>query len=104
MLYLIIGFALYLLIVNVIGFIIMGEDKSRARRGAWRISETTLFTVALIGGALGATWGMHHFRHKTKHWYFRYGFPTILIIQILSLVGGGLYLFSTGLIYHISLF
>ena len=74
---------IYLLVINLIGFFIMGMDKKRAIRGAWRISEASLFSVALIGGALGCTLGMHFFHHKTKHWYFRYGMPAILIVQLL---------------------
>ena len=69
--------AIYFIVVNIIGFVIMGIDKKRAIRGAWRISEASLFLTALAGGALGCTLGMYHFRHKTKHWYFKY-FPVFL--------------------------
>ena len=79
-------FLIYLLVVNIIGFIIMGVDKKRAIRGAWRISEASLFFVAFIGGSLGAIMGMQHFRHKTKHWYFQYGMPVILMVQIALLL------------------
>lgn len=75
----------YLLIINLIGFIIMGVDKKRAIRGAWRISEASLFMVALLGGALGCTLGMNHFHHKTKHWYFKYGMPAIFAGQVFLL-------------------
>lgn len=77
----------YLIIINLIGFFIMGVDKKRAIRSAWRIPETSLFAVALLGGALGTTFGMHYFHHKTKHWYFRLGFPLILILEIILLFG-----------------
>lgn len=60
----------------------MGVDKKRAIRGAWRIPEASLFIVALLGGSIGSILGMQHFRHKTKHWYFKYGMPAILILQI----------------------
>lgn len=73
---------IYLLIINIVGFIIMGVDKKRAIRGAWRIPEASLFIVALLGGSIGSILGMQHFRHKTKHWYFKYGMPAILILQI----------------------
>ena len=76
----------YLLAVNLIGFAIMGIDKKRAIRGAWRISEASLFLTALAGGALGCTIGMQYFRHKTKHWYFKYGMPAICIMQFLALL------------------
>ena len=79
-------FLIYLLVVNIIGFIIMGVDKKRAIRGAFRISEASLFFVAFIGGSLGSIIGMQHFRHKTKHWYFQYGMPVILMVQIALLL------------------
>ncbi len=77
---------IYLVIVNLTGFILMGVDKKRAIRGAWRISEASLFITALIGGSLGCILGMQHFRHKTKHWYFKYGMPAILILQLALLL------------------
>ena len=72
---------LYLVAVNLAAFVLMGVDKRRAKRGAWRISERALFLPALLGGALGGTLGMRAFRHKTKHWYFRWGLPLLLILQ-----------------------
>ena len=74
---------IYLIGINLAGFIIMGVDKKRAIRGAWRISEASLFFTALLGGSLGCILGMRHFRHKTKHWYFKYGMPAILVVQVL---------------------
>ena len=73
--------AVYLLLMNLCGFASMGLDKRRARQGKWRVPEKTLFLFALLGGSLGSTLGMHVFRHKTKHWYFRYGFPAICLAQ-----------------------
>ncbi len=73
--------AAYLVIVNFLGFAVMGIDKKRAIRGAWRISEASLFLTALVGGSLGCTLGMHYFHHKTKHWYFRYGMPAIFLAE-----------------------
>ena len=77
---------IYLIGINLAGFIIMGVDKKRAIRGAWRISEASLFLTALFGGSLGCILGMQHFRHKTKHWYFKYGMPAILVVQVLLFV------------------
>lgn len=77
---------IYLAAVNLLGFLMMGVDKSKARRRAWRIPEAHLFLIALIGGSFGTTMGMLLFRHKTKHWYFVYGMPTILIIQLALVV------------------
>lgn len=73
---------LYLLIANVAAFWVMGADKRRAREGEWRISEWALFRYALLGGALGGVLGMRVFHHKTRHWYFRWGFPLLLILQL----------------------
>ena len=74
---------IYLLAVNLLAFILYGIDKKRARNREWRISERTLIGIAVIGGCVGAILGMHIFHHKTRHWYFRYGLPLILIIQVL---------------------
>ena len=76
----------WLLLWSLAAFIAMGADKRRARKGAWRVKEATLFLFALLGGALGATLGMHVFHHKTKHWYFRWGFPLILLVQLALVV------------------
>ncbi|MCM1174102.1 MAG: DUF1294 domain-containing protein [Blautia sp.] len=73
---------LYLAIINLTGFAMMGIDKRKARKRAWRIPEATLFVIALVGGSLGTTIGMHLFHHKTRHWYFLYGMPAILFLQI----------------------
>lgn len=72
---------IYLLIVNITAFALMGMDKRRAIRHAWRIPETALFGWAIAGGSVGAILGMYIFRHKTRHWYFKYGFPAILALQ-----------------------
>lgn len=79
-------FIIYIIAINLTGFIIMGVDKKRAIRGAWRISEASLFLTALLGGALGCTVGMQYFRHKTRHWYFKYGMPAIFFAQIALLL------------------
>lgn len=71
----------YLVILNLIGIIVMGADKSRAKRKAWRIPEKSLFLVSILGGSIGTWAGMYLFRHKTKHWYFVIGMPLILILQ-----------------------
>jgi len=78
--------AIYLAIINLIGFVVMGIDKNRAKKRAFRIPEATLFTMAIIGGSIGTILGMHIFRHKTRHWYFLYGMPVILILQIIIVI------------------
>ena len=72
----------YLAIMTVVGFIIMGADKKKAKDGAWRVKESTLFLISLIGGSLGTLAGMYFFRHKTRHWYFVVGMPLILLLHI----------------------
>ena len=72
----------WLVLVNILDFALMGVDKRRARRDAWRVRERTFFLLALLGGTLGAILGMRLFRHKTKHWYFRYGLPVLLAVQV----------------------
>lgn len=72
----------YLAAVNLVTFTVYGVDKAKARRGAWRVSEKTLFLLPLLGGSVGALLGMRVFRHKTKHWYFAWGIPLILLAQI----------------------
>ena len=72
---------IYLILMNLIGFGLMGVDKQRARRRDWRIPEKVLFGAALLGGSVGAWAGMYLFRHKTRHWYFVVGMPLILAVQ-----------------------
>ena len=80
--------ACYLLIINLAAFCMMGWDKRQSKReGARRTPEKRLFLAAVLGGSVGAIAGMFHFRHKTRHWYFRYGLPAILILQ-LAAAGG----------------
>ena len=80
---------LYLLLINAVGFVLMGVDKRRAKRDQWRISEKALFLPPLLGGTVGAILGMQVFHHKTKHWYFRYGLPALLVLQLV--LAGWLY-------------
>ncbi len=77
---------LYVAAVNVVSFMMMGIDKRRAIKRAFRIPEATLFVLAIIGGSIGAIAGMHLFRHKTRHWYFLYGMPVILALQIILIL------------------
>lgn len=72
----------YLLFVNIVSFITMAVDKSKAKHGKWRISEKTLFLLAAVGGSIGSLAGMYIFRHKTKHTKFVIGMPVILIVHV----------------------
>lgn len=72
----------YLLLVNVIAFVMYGIDKRRAKKDAWRIPEARLLLVAAAGGSVGAWMGMKVWRHKTLHKKFRYGVPAIFLLQV----------------------
>ena len=72
----------YLTVMTLLGFMSMYIDKKRAREHKWRISEKTLFLIAILGGSIGTNLGMRVCRHKTKHWYFVVGMPMILVLQI----------------------
>ncbi|WP_042345418.1 DUF1294 domain-containing protein [Bacillus massiliigorillae] len=76
----------YFGVINIIGLTIMGVDKKKARKGQYRISEATLWSVAFIGGAIGATVGMFYFRHKTKHLNFKVGLPILALIDLVILL------------------
>lgn len=73
----------YLLLINAVGFLIMLADKKKAQKGLWRIPESTLLTIALLGGSLGSLIGMKWFRHKTRKAKFSVGIPLILLLQLL---------------------
>jgi hypothetical protein len=77
------NFVIYIVIINIIGFLAMYIDKQKAKRGSWRIPENTLFIITAIGGGIGTIAGMYLFRHKTKKWTFKIGLPVLLILDIL---------------------
>ena len=72
----------YLAAINVITFIVYGIDKLKAKKGKWRIPESTLLLLAIVGGSIGAWCGVKVWHHKTMHKKFRYGIPLIMAIQI----------------------
>jgi uncharacterized membrane protein YsdA (DUF1294 family) len=78
--------ALYLIIINAAGFILMLRDKRAARKSAWRIPEAVLMNTALFGGCFGIYAGMILFRHKTKHPKFSIGVPLIIVLYIMLFV------------------
>lgn len=71
---------LFIFITSVIAFVVMGYDKSQAKKRGQRVSERTLWTLAVCGGGIGAYLGMQMFRHKTKHTNFRVGFLMLMIV------------------------
>ncbi|WP_242623758.1 DUF1294 domain-containing protein [Intestinimonas massiliensis (ex Afouda et al. 2020)] len=73
---------LWILLLSMADYVLMGVDKWKARRGTWRVPEKTFFLVAILGGTPGAILGMWTFHHKTRHWYFKWGLPAILVAQV----------------------
>ena len=72
----------YLITINIITFFIYGIDKLKAKKGKWRIPESTLLLLVIIGGSIGAWLGIKVWHHKTLHKKFKYGIPLIVIAQI----------------------
>ncbi len=85
---------LLLIAVNLVSFALYGLDKVKAKRGLWRIRESTLLLVAALGGSLGALLGMELFRHKTKHWTFKILIPLFLLLHMAL----GVYVVRAGLL------
>lgn len=73
---------LYIVIINILSFILMGWDKYSAIKNNWRISEKNLLGISLLGGSFGTILGMIIFRHKTKKKTFTYTIPVFLILNI----------------------
>ncbi len=74
---------IYIIVINLYGFIIMGYDKYNAKKNNWRTSEKKLYIIALIGGGFGIYIGMKKFRHKTKHLSFKYGIPVLIVFNVI---------------------
>lgn len=72
---------IYMTIINIVSFFAFGIDKSKAKRGSFRISEKTLLSLCVVGGSIGGIIGMQIFHHKTKHIIFKLGVPTIIVLQ-----------------------
>ena len=77
---------IYFTVINVVTFFMYGIDKWKAKKAKWRIRETTLLGLAVLGGSMGAWLGMKVWHHKTQHKKFKYGVPAIIIIQLLIIV------------------
>ena len=78
---------LYPIIISVIAIVMTTLDKKYAEKGGWRISERSLFLVAILGGALAMYITMKIIRHKTQHKRFMIGLPIIIALHILLIVG-----------------
>ena len=77
---------IYLSVINILGFLVMGLDKHKAKMAERRIPENTLFMFTILGGGIGTIAGMYVFHHKTKKMKFKVGMPLILILEILIFV------------------
>ena len=77
---------IYLAVINVVTFFMYGIDKWKAKNSKWRIRETALLGLAVLGGSIGAWLGMKVWRHKTQHKKFKYGVPAIIIVQLALIV------------------
>ncbi len=74
---------IYLAVINLVTFFMYGIDKWKAKKSKWRIRETALLGLAVLGGSIGAWLGMKVWHHKTLHKKFKYGVPAIIVIQLL---------------------
>ena len=77
---------IYLAVINVATFFMYGIDKWKAKKSMWRIRETALLGLAVLGGSIGAWLGMQVWHHKTQHKKFKYGVPAIIIVQLALIV------------------
>ncbi len=77
---------IYIVIINILAYMLFGIDKRKAKSHQWRISEFTLFMVAGIGGSFGALLGMNRFHHKTKKVKFKVGISCICIVHLLIFI------------------
>lgn len=75
----------YLITVNILTFAVYDIDKLKAKKGKWRSPEASLLGLAIIGGSIGAYFGIKVWHHKTLHKKFKYGIPAIIILQIVCI-------------------
>lgn len=87
-------FIIYFLVISLITAIVTAIDKHKAKKGAFRISEATLFLLAVIGGSLSEYLTMRAIRHKTLHKRFMIGLPLIMLLQLAATILSAIYIFS----------
>ena len=73
---------IYLATVNIVTLVLFLLDKTRAKAGGWRVREAVLLGFSFIGGAAGGLLGMHLAHHKVRTYYFRFGLPVMLVIEL----------------------
>lgn len=71
---------IWIIVLSIVAFAQMGLDKYRAVKGKWRISEKSLWLVALCGGAIGSLIAMIVFRHKIRKGSFVVGFTLLALL------------------------
>lgn len=76
----------WMICASVVLYFLMGYDKQQAKQEGRRISEKTLFAWAVLGGAMGGWLGMTQFHHKTRHWYFKWGFLLLAVVQLAAFI------------------
>lgn len=77
---------LYLILINLLGFVLYGVDKAKSKGKSRRIPERTLLWVARLGGGVGCWLGMMLFRHKTKHTRFMILVPLWIVLWAAAVV------------------
>lgn len=76
----------YITTINIFTFLSFGVDKSKAKRNSYRISEKCLITLCICGGSVGGIIGMQIFHHKTKHKIFKFGIPSVIVLQYILIL------------------
>lgn len=77
---------LYLAVVSFVSVIVCAADKSRAKKGKWRVKESTLFLLSALGGSAAMYITMRIMHHKTLHKRFMIGIPLIMAVQAAVLI------------------
>ncbi|MCR2805535.1 DUF1294 domain-containing protein [Paenibacillus soyae] len=80
------GIYVYLVVINIYTFILMGLDKRYAKRKKRRVPERRFFVLGAAGGAIGVWYGMKMWRHKTQHRNFTTGIPYLAAFNIIAII------------------
>ena len=84
--YIYIILVVYIIAINIVGWVLPIVDKKRAKNNQWRLRESTLFIVSALGGSLAMYLSMKKYRHKTKHKRFMIGIPAIMVAQLIIIL------------------
>lgn len=76
----------YYIFINLFTFLLFGLDKKAAINKRWRIKESLLLALNIIGGFIGGFLGMNFFRHKTKKIKFQIILFFSLILHVLLII------------------